>query len=66
VVARASWPDERVLCGTLRDIRDQIQNERIERTAVILVGPALSAENFRESALYDPNYRRRFREGEPS
>ena len=66
VVARASWPDERVLCGTLRDIRDQIQNERIERTAVILVGPALSAENFRESALYDPNYRRRFRGGEPS
>ena len=66
VVARATWPDERIVCGTLGDIRGRIDNERIERTAVILVGPALAAENFRESALYDPSYRRRFRGGEPS
>ena len=28
----------------------------IERTALILVGPALAAHGFRESALYDPEY----------
>ena len=66
VVARATWPDERILCGTLADIRGKLENHPIERTAIILVGPALSAENFRESALYDPSYRRRFRGGEPS
>jgi precorrin-4/cobalt-precorrin-4 C11-methyltransferase len=66
VVVRASWPDQRILCGTLGDIGGKVENERIERTAVILVGHALAAENFRESALYDPDYRRRFREGEPS
>jgi len=35
----------------------------VERTAVILVGRALAAEGFRDSALYDPGYRRRFRPG---
>ena len=33
----------------------------MERTALILVGPALAAEDFRESALYDAGYDRRFR-----
>lgn len=61
VVARASWPDERIVRGTLADIQAKLAAETIERTAVILVGPALAAHDFRESALYDPSYRRRFR-----
>jgi precorrin-4/cobalt-precorrin-4 C11-methyltransferase len=61
VVARATWPDERIVRGTLADIRARLAAEPIERTAVILVGPALAAQDFRESALYDPSYRRRFR-----
>jgi precorrin-4/cobalt-precorrin-4 C11-methyltransferase len=63
VVERASWPDQRIVCGVLRDIGDRLAAQPIERTAVILVGPALAAEDFRESALYDPDYRRRFRGG---
>jgi precorrin-4/cobalt-precorrin-4 C11-methyltransferase len=66
VVVRASWREERVLRGTLRDIRSKIATEPIERMALILVGRALEAENFRDSALYDPGYRRRFRAGEQS
>jgi precorrin-4/cobalt-precorrin-4 C11-methyltransferase len=61
VVVRVSWPDQRVLRGTLADIAGQIAAEPIERTALVLVGPALAAHDFRESALYDPDYRRRFR-----
>ena len=61
VVVRASWPDERVLRGTLGDITHQVAAEPIERTALVLVGRALEAHDFRESALYDPDYRRRFR-----
>ena len=38
----------------------------VERTALILVGPALAAEDFRESELYDANYVRRFRSREDS
>jgi precorrin-4/cobalt-precorrin-4 C11-methyltransferase len=63
VVARASWPDERLLRGTLADIAGKVAAEGIDRTALILVGPALAAEDFRDSALYDADYRRRFRGG---
>jgi len=63
VVVRASWPDQRVLRGTLGDIRTQVAAEPIERTALVLVGRALAAEGFRDSALYDADYRRRFRGG---
>jgi precorrin-4/cobalt-precorrin-4 C11-methyltransferase len=62
VVVRASCPDERVLRGTLGTIRAQVAAEPIERTALVLVGRALAAHDFRESALYDPDYRRRFRD----
>jgi len=61
VVVRATWPDERILRGTLGSIQGQVAAEPIERTALVLVGPALAAHDFRESALYDPDYRRRFR-----
>jgi precorrin-4/cobalt-precorrin-4 C11-methyltransferase len=66
VVARASWPDERVIRGTLGDIAQRLAAEPIERMALVLVGRALAAEDFRDSALYDPGYRRRFRGGAPS
>jgi precorrin-4/cobalt-precorrin-4 C11-methyltransferase len=61
VVAEASRPGERIVRGTLADIAAKIAAEPIERTALILVGRALAAEDFRESALYDADYRRRFR-----
>ncbi len=63
VVARATWPDEKIVSGTLGDISQKVAAEHIDRTALILVGPALAAEDFRESALYDADYRRRFRGG---
>ena len=61
VVFRASWPDERSVRATLGTIEALVAAEPIERTALILVGAALGAEDFRESALYDAHYDRRFR-----
>jgi precorrin-4/cobalt-precorrin-4 C11-methyltransferase len=52
VVARASWPDEVVLRGTLAGIAGQVREAGIRRSAIILVGPALAAEGFRDSHLY--------------
>lgn len=63
VVFRASWPDERILRGTLADIAETVRAAALERTALILVGPALGAEDFGESALYSTGYDRRFRPG---
>ena len=52
VVHRVSWPDERILRGTLADIRAQAKRAGITRTALILVGRALGAAAFvREPAL---------------
>ena len=60
IVYRASWPDQIILRGTLSDIEHQMTPE-LERTALILVGPALAGEGFDESCLYAPDYDRRFR-----
>jgi precorrin-4/cobalt-precorrin-4 C11-methyltransferase len=63
VVAHASWPEEKIVRGTLGDIGARLLAQPIERTALILVGRALEANDFRDSALYDADYRRRFRGG---
>lgn len=61
IVVKASWPDERIVRGTLATIEEKVRAEPIERTALIFVGPSLAASDFRESSLYDPTYQRRFR-----
>jgi precorrin-4/cobalt-precorrin-4 C11-methyltransferase len=61
VVYRASWPEEQVIRGTLATIAAQTEEAGPERTALILVGEALGRDDFRESALYSVDYRRRFR-----
>ncbi|HEX3349839.1 MAG TPA: precorrin-4 C(11)-methyltransferase [Acetobacteraceae bacterium] len=61
VVARASWADEQVRRGTLADIEERIAAAPVSGTVLILVGRALEAADFRESALYDRGYVRRFR-----
>lgn len=63
IVYRASWPDETIIKGTLATIVARSASAQLERTALILVGKALGDDDFRESALYDPSYRRRYRGG---
>jgi precorrin-4/cobalt-precorrin-4 C11-methyltransferase len=52
VVFRASWPDEKIVRGTLGDIAAKIAAAGIDRTAVIFVGRSLERGNFGESYLY--------------
>lgn len=49
--------------ATLATLEAALGTEGVERTALILVGPALAAEGFAESSLYAPDYDRRFRPG---
>ncbi len=52
---RVGWPDQMLIRGTLSDIRKKVRVEKITRTALIMVGPALrEAQDFKDSALYDP------------
>lgn len=56
VVYRASWPDERVLRGTLGDIRAAVRAAKITRTALILVGRVLDPTDPADSRLYAPTH----------
>jgi precorrin-4/cobalt-precorrin-4 C11-methyltransferase len=60
VVWRASWPDERVVRATLGTLAGAV-GAGMERTAIILVGRSIGAEDFTESRLYAGDYDRRYR-----
>lgn len=52
VVHRASWPDQDQVQGTLADIEAKVAEKDFRRTALILVGRVLTAEDFADSSLY--------------
>lgn len=58
VVARASWPDERILTGTLATIASSVREAGVRRTAVVMVGRALAPGGFGESHLYSASRER--------
>jgi len=60
VAYRVGWPDERLIQGTLGDIRDQTKAAGITRTALILIGPALAGAGS-DSRLYDARHHHVFR-----
>lgn len=56
VVYRASWPDERIVTGTLSDIAEKVAEAGITKTAMIAVGPALDEWGGTASRLYDESF----------
>ncbi|HJU17372.1 MAG TPA: precorrin-4 C(11)-methyltransferase [Stellaceae bacterium] len=52
VAYRVSWPDERLIWGTLADIRGKAKAAGITRTALILIGRVLAGALAGESRLY--------------
>ena len=55
VAYRVGWPDELIIRGTLENIRAKVRTEKITRTALVFVGPAIeNKQDFKNSALYDP------------
>lgn len=62
VAYRVSWADEQFIFGTLKTIQKQVRAAKLTRTALILIGPALNAKNYRDSALYDKKFSHILRE----
>jgi precorrin-4/cobalt-precorrin-4 C11-methyltransferase len=56
VIYRVTWPDQMILRGTLSTIAKKVRQAKLTRTALILVGPVLAAQDFRDSALYDAGH----------
>ena len=65
VVQKASWPgEEKIVRGTLADIKQRCQAEKIASQAMIIASPTLGAADWptlARSRLYDPGFSHRFR-----
>jgi precorrin-4/cobalt-precorrin-4 C11-methyltransferase len=61
VVYKATCPEQRIVRGTLADIRAQVEAAGIDSQAMILVGRALTLDDFPGSHLYDPAFGHRYR-----
>lgn len=57
VIYRATWPDEKIIHGTLKDIREKVRAEKITRTALVLVGEVFGDTGFGDSKLYHADHR---------
>ncbi|MCQ2465015.1 MAG: precorrin-4 C(11)-methyltransferase [Oscillospiraceae bacterium] len=62
VVYRASWPDQKIIYGTLADIADKVRNAGIRKTALVTVGDFLGSE-YELSKLYDMTFTHEYRQG---
>ncbi len=64
VIERASWPDERLVKGTLKDIAGKVKDAGIKKTALIYIGEALRASEEqlkKESKLYHKDFKHGYR-----
>ncbi|MCI5724492.1 SAM-dependent methyltransferase, partial [Fusobacterium sp.] len=62
VVQRASWPDQKIVLGTLKTIEQKVKEAGINKTAQILVGDFLGSE-YEKSKLYDKTFTHEYRVG---
>ena len=64
VVQKASWPDEKILRGTLNNISDKVKSSGITKTSMIVVGDVLDTEGITPSKLYDRGFTHEYRKGQ--
>lgn len=61
VVYKATWPEQKIIRGTLKDIAEKVKKEGIKNFSQILVGYFIEGE-YERSLLYDPSFTHGFRE----
>ncbi|MEM2385910.1 MAG: SAM-dependent methyltransferase, partial [Candidatus Bathyarchaeia archaeon] len=64
VVYKASWPQQKIVKGTLSDIAEKVKVEGLKSTALILVGEAIEPRAYKRSKLYDAGFTHSFRRDE--
>jgi len=63
-VYRVSWKDEKVITGTLGDIVKKVRDEKITRTAIIIIGDIVNPKSYEYSKLYDKTFSHGFRKAQ--
>jgi precorrin-4/cobalt-precorrin-4 C11-methyltransferase len=61
VVYRASWKDQKIIKGTLGDIVKKIKDEKITRTAVVIISNVIDSKTYEYSKLYDKKFSHGYR-----
>ena len=61
VVYRASWPDQKIIKGTLGDIAKKIKEEKITRTAIVIISDVIDPKTYEYSKLYDKKFSHGYR-----
>ena len=61
IVQKASWPEQKIVRGTLKDIVSLVKKEKITATAIIVIGKVLSNKDFPDSRLYASDFHHGFR-----
>lgn len=60
-VYRASWPDQRIIPGTISTIAEKMEAQGIKSQSILLIGPALKAADFDLSRLYASDFSHQYR-----
>jgi len=63
LVYKATWPEQKIVRGTLGDIVEKANSAGIKETALIFVGRVLNPEGYDYSKLYEPTFTTGFRKG---
>ena len=61
VVYKATWPDQKIVQGTLADIAQKVKDAGITKTALTVVGDFLG-DDYELSKLYDKHFTTEFRQ----
>ena len=61
VVYKASWPDQKIIIGTLDDIVKKVWAEKITRTAIVMIGDVIQPKSYEYSKLYDKSFSHGYR-----
>jgi len=60
-VYRASWKDQKIVKGTLGDIVKKIKDEKITRTAIVIISNVIDSKTYEYSKLYDKKFSHGYR-----
>lgn len=63
VVYRASWKDQKVVRATLSEIAKKTREQKITRTAIVIIGDAVEPKTYEYSRLYDKEFSHGYRKG---
>lgn len=55
VVYHASWKDEKIIRGSIKDIAGKVEASKITKSAIIIIGDVLNPEDYVNSYLYSHN-----------